>query len=131
MIYAICVTVCAAVLLGMYWHVSVAFDASRKRIRALEADTAWMKAELGHLYAQHNDAVNAKSQLSYRNMELLKRINTERIITADGHLATAMSSLIRFIGANQWILENHKELSEAFDYVIEVADGVRERKDLL
>ena len=129
MVMFLAMAVVAAVLLVMYLVTSTNLDIANKRIRLLESDTQWLKAEANHLKVEYAESQGNAARLSFKNMELSKQIKSDRVITSDTNLTAGLSGLIRFIGANQWLLEKDKDFLQAVASVGEVAQEIEERNE--
>ena len=64
--------------------------------------------------------------------QLKSRVNDlerRQCLKSHTRLSDGLGELIRFISANQWIMENNKSLAEAVASVSEVAEAITERED--
>jgi len=65
--------------------------------------------------------LTADNNLKSHEILDLKKKST---LKSESHLTEAMSGLCRFIAANQWMLENNKELRDSLESVREVSNSV-------
>ena len=50
-------------------------------------------------------------------------------LNSQGSLAEGLAKIVRFVGANQWLIEKHPELESAFTSVGEVAESIQNDRD--
>lgn len=78
-----------------------------------------------HLTDSLSQQQTAVKQLKSRVNDLERR----QCLKSHTRLSDGLGELIRFISANQWIMENNKSLAEAVASVSEVAEAITERED--
>lgn len=105
-----------------------------KSAPSLEQEVDRLTAELENTKNARDRAYDAKIAMSRQVSDLTAKINEKSheildlkkksTLKSESHLTEAMSGLCRFIAANQWMLENNKELRDSLESVREVSNSV-------
>lgn len=105
-----------------------------KSAPSLEQEIELLQKKIDALTQSRDNLHDDKVSLSRQVMTLEAKVNEKSheildlkkksTLKSESHLTEAMSGLCRFIAANQWMLENNKELRDSLESVREVSNSV-------
>jgi hypothetical protein len=92
------------------------------RISVLESDLRDEEASSGQL-------LEDKAKVIQELQDRISILSRTRECVSVGHLQSGLTCLMRFVAANQWMMENDMVFAEAVASVSEVAEAITERED--
>jgi len=105
------------------------YDDAREEITRLSSRILVLESELRDEEVSSGQLLEDKAKVIQELQDRLAILRKTRECVSAGHLQSGLTYLMRFVAANQWMMENNKSLAEAVASVSEVAEAITERED--
>jgi len=110
-------------------HYAEMYQDACDEITALNQQVSRLQKDLDEETAKCSMIISRKDATIQELRDHITALRKNRAIVSAGHLQSGLTYLMRFVAANQWMMENDIVFAEAVASVGEVAEAITERED--
>ena len=105
------------------------YEDAREEITRISSRISVLESELRDEEVSSGQLLEDKAKVIQELQDRLYVLRKTRECVSTGHLQSGLTYLMRFVAANQWMMENDMVFAEAVASVSEVAEAITERED--